>query len=97
VWTPPTPAPVASNASNLIDRGWGVVDRSPSQAAKYFKQALDMDSGNYDANLGYGYVLMKLDKLIDAQRYLCRARRSPVVETQREATQFLLNHGLTCH
>ena len=94
----PSPAPVASASSaSLIDRGWENVESNPAQAAKYFKQAIDRDSGDYDANLGYGYVLMKQGNLEDAGRYLCRARRSPSVETQREARQFLLNNGLTCN
>lgn len=97
VWGPPAPAPASSNSSNLVEKGWNTVDSNPEQAAKYFKQALDMNSSNHEANLGYGYCLMKLEKLQDAQRYLCRARRSTDVETQREATQFLLNKGLTCN
>jgi hypothetical protein len=90
------PKPTVTSSASLVEQGWVQVEKDLSLAAKYFKQAIDIDSGNHDANLGYGYVLMKLEKLSDAQRYLCRARRSPILETQREATQFLLNNGLQC-
>jgi outer membrane biosynthesis protein TonB len=89
--------PKASSRKALIDAGWGQVETNPSRAAKSFRQALDLNQGDYEANYGYGYAMLKQGDPDEAKHYLCMASGSSSRETQREVLAVLSRNGMTCN
>lgn len=101
---PPTaeaPAPRTKAATNTTsetaaERGWGLVESLPAQAAQAFREAIEANPNNLDAVYGLGYALLRLDQPQRAAPHLCSALRSSDIETQREASSMLSRHNLSC-
>ncbi|MBX2799371.1 MAG: hypothetical protein KTR31_16975 [Myxococcales bacterium] len=97
----PEPAPVAVPApaprpvSEVIEIGWSKIDFDQQAAGKAFKEALDREPDNDDANYGYGYVLlMRADP--DAATFLCRARDARDAEIRQDVVGLIASHSLSC-
>ena len=87
----------AVTSKRLISQGWNLVESSPSKAAKSFRLALDRNAGDYEANYGYGYAMLKQGDPIEARHYLCIASGSSNRETQREVLAVLKRNEMVCN
>ena len=73
------PAPSAEpteSVAKLIKRGWDLADDDRPKAEKLFRRAVDLAPNDDEAAYGYGYVLLMQDRVAEATKYLCRARRA---------------------
>jgi outer membrane biosynthesis protein TonB len=97
--TPEPTAPPSATPAQLVDEGWGKVDRGDlNGAALAFQSALELAPRDAVANFGYGYVLANQGLPQEAGPFLCRALQEAGadVETERETLAVLTEHGLSC-
>ncbi|MEQ1503173.1 MAG: tetratricopeptide repeat protein, partial [Myxococcota bacterium] len=90
---PVTPGP---SSAELTEKAWALAEDDRDKAAKLFRQALDQDPDNDDANYGYGYVLLMTNHRADAVRYLCKARNAGDPEIRQDVNGMIRTHDLTC-
>ena len=89
--------PKSKSRRDFIDAGWNLVESNPGRAAKSFRQALELNRGDFEANYGYGYAMLKQGDPAEARHYLCIASGSNDKETQREVLAVLGRNGMSCN
>lgn len=89
--------PKTKSRREFIEAGWNLVESNPGRAAKSFRQALELNRGDFEANYGYGYAMLKQGDPAEAQHYLCIASGSGDKETQREVLAVLGRNGMNCN
>ena len=91
----PKPAPV-DPVRVLIQKGWAVASRTPSEGAERFREALELAPRHPEASYGLGYCLLKQGDLEGARQHLCVARTSSKPDIRRDVDALLANNGMTC-
>lgn len=91
------PAPAsARTAKAAIEQGWKRLDRDAHSAEASFREALDREPGNPEAQYGLGYSLLQQGDRSGATRWLCASRSTAGRDMRREVESLLEHHGLTC-
>jgi len=93
----PAPAqPQGPSVGSLISQGWARADDDPAQAMASFEAAVQRAPNNAEANYGYGYTLLKLDRTQDALGPLCRARNTTQADILQDVNGLLAARQLAC-
>lgn len=89
-------APAPKSARQAIDLGWKRLDADPSAAAAAFREALEREPGNAEAQYGLGYAQLQLGDKGAATRNLCASVKGGSKDMRREVESLISHHGLAC-
>ena len=61
-----------------------------------FRRAVDLAPNDDEAAYGYGYVLLMQDRVAEATKYLCRARRAKRADTRQDVNGLIASRKIVC-